>query len=153
MIAPTKQPLLGYGCWQSMKSRCYTPKRKDWCYYGGAGITVCERWLESFDNFITDMGPRPSLKHTISRYGDVGNYEPGNCEWSNKNYKKHSAEHGTPYKYKKGCRCDLCRKAKQQYNKTLPKKSRIEYLRKWRAKNTEKIQAYNRKYYQKGTTS
>lgn len=53
-------------------------------YYGGRGITVCDRWLASYDNFISDMGTRPSLGHSIDRINSNGNYEPSNCRWATK---------------------------------------------------------------------
>jgi len=74
---------LTYASWTAMRSRCRRRKNKDWHRYGGAGITVCERWRDSFENFLADMGERPSRRHTLDRYPDpAGDYEPTNCRWA-----------------------------------------------------------------------
>jgi len=70
---------LTYRSWQRMKDRCLNPKHVAYSRYGGSGIQVCERWLD-FPNFLADMGERPPGT-SLGRIGDVGNYEPGNCEW------------------------------------------------------------------------
>jgi hypothetical protein len=70
-----------YRTWVSMHERCRNPDRAD---YGGRGISVCERW-KSYDNFLAEMGRRPSKLHSLDRYPDNdGDYEPGNCRWATK---------------------------------------------------------------------
>lgn len=72
----------GFHSWKGMIRRCCAPTCKKYCLYGGRGIKVCERWRNSFENFITDMGPRPSKEYTLERENVHGNYEPSNCIWA-----------------------------------------------------------------------
>lgn len=67
--------------WQAAKQRCYNPNNKRFHHYGGRGIKMCDRWLNSYPNFIADMGPRPSPNHSIDRINNDGNYDPQNCQW------------------------------------------------------------------------
>ena len=71
-----------YKSWDSMKQRCTNTNSPDYPRYGGAGVLVCQQWLDSFESFHADMGDRP-LGTSLDRYPDKhGNYEPTNCRWA-----------------------------------------------------------------------
>lgn len=66
-----------------MKTRCHNKRFKDFHLYGGKGITICEQWVHSFVAFFSDVGPKPTPKHSLDRFPNPqGNYEPGNVRWA-----------------------------------------------------------------------
>lgn len=72
-----------FHAYRSMIARCYRPSNISYPRYGGRGITVCDRWKESFENFLADVGPRPSPSHSIDRHPDNdGPYAPWNVRWA-----------------------------------------------------------------------
>jgi hypothetical protein len=89
-----------YAVWSSIKGRCLNPNNPAYKNYGGRGIKICERWANSFENFLQDVGKRPSLRHSFDRYPDNnGNYEPGNFRWATKKQQADNRRTSRWYEY------------------------------------------------------
>ncbi len=97
-----------YRAWDAMKQRCTNPKNVGWDRYGGAGITVCERWMRSFENFLADMGPRPGPDYSLDRIDGAKGYAPDNCRWATRSEQQRNRPGFEPRKAKPcepGCTC------------------------------------------------
>lgn len=88
-----------FRAWWDMKHRCFNSDNPRWMDYGGRGITVCDRWKDSFRNFFQDMGKRPSSKHSLDRIDNDGNYTPENCRWATKTQQLRNTRRNIKYTY------------------------------------------------------
>lgn len=95
--AKQNKPL--YAIWNGMMARCYNEKHEAYANYGGRGITVCERW-KNYDNFVADMGARPSPQHTIDRINNDMGYELSNCRWATRKEQNRNRSDNTLITYK-----------------------------------------------------
>jgi hypothetical protein len=81
-----------YKAWDSMHQRCNNKTRRDYANYGGRGITICARW-QKYENFLADMGRKPSPELSLDRVNNDGNYEPGNCRWATRWQQNNNSRH------------------------------------------------------------
>jgi hypothetical protein len=90
--------------WGGMLNRCRNPNNPSFSYYGARGITVCERWQNSFEAFLADMGPKPSTGHSLDRIDVNGHYEPANCRWATRSEQNSNTRQNTFITFRGECR-------------------------------------------------
>lgn len=108
-----------YGIWIKVKSRCYNLNDKNYKHYGAKGIKVCDRWKNSFENFINDLGWRPSKKYSLERIDYNGDYDPVNCKWILKSHQSRNTSRTLKITHlgKTLCLLDWCKVLKLDYSK------------------------------------
>lgn len=82
MLKHGKSKTPEYFAWVNAKARCHRKTHPRWAEWGGRGIAMCDRWRNSFDAFLADMGPKPAPGYSIERKDNDKGYEPGNCVWA-----------------------------------------------------------------------
>lgn len=114
-----KEPSPEYVCWCNIKSRCNNKNNRAYKNYGGRGIYVCPRWVNSFANFKKDMGPKPSPNHSIDRIDNDGPYSPENCRWATSHQQSRNRSDNrivTTADGQKMCLVDACKNDGIPYN-------------------------------------
>lgn len=82
ILSPEARETPEYRAWRMMKARCSRKRAPKYHRYGGRGIKVCARWQNNFSAFLSDMGPRPSPRHSLDRKNNDRDYKPSNCRWA-----------------------------------------------------------------------
>jgi len=88
-----------YRIYFAMKKRCLDPSAVGYPRYGGRGITICDEWIKSFENFYADMGPRPSLRHSLERLDNELGYSKENCKWATATEQNNNKRSNRKYTY------------------------------------------------------
>lgn len=104
--------------WLGIKKRCLNKKHTTYQNYGARGIKICDRWLNSFENFLLDMGNCPSNTHSIDRIDNNGNYEPNNCRWATRKEQNNNNRRNRLFQYEGSqyTLSQLCEKLNVKYH-------------------------------------
>lgn len=117
-----------YNAWCHMRSRCLNSRHADYSYYGGRGISVCSEW-KSFAVFLSDMGRKPSAKHTLQRKNNQLGYSKSNCQWSLMEFQNRNKRTNILVTLKGETRClaEWCRILGQNYDLAKHRISRLSW--------------------------
>lgn len=110
-----------YNTWSSMKKRCNNKTHKAYKYYGAIGIKVCDSWLNSYENFINDMGKKPSKEYSLDRIDFTKGYYKENCRWATNKEQCRNLKNNVLFEYNNEIKCvgEWCEILKLTRYKTL----------------------------------
>ena len=100
-----KRRTVEYTAWVNMIARCHNERASGYALYGGRGITVCDRWRASFQDFLADIGRRPSSDHSIDRIDCSGDYGPDNCRWATETEQQRNRRNNVRLEFNGVTRC------------------------------------------------
>jgi hypothetical protein len=139
-----------YEIWIKMKGRCFNSNDSSYQNYGGRGITVCDSWINSFENFITDLGKRPNRNYSLERIDSDKSYYPENCKWILKSQQSRNTRRTIKITYlgKTMCLAEWCKELQLNYstirkrmtNLKMPFEEAIKYPQYYNCKGISTIQ-------------
>lgn len=128
-ITHNKSKTREFKIWLGIKKRCLNKKHSTYKNYGGRGIKICDRWKDSFENFLADIGSAPSELYSIDRIDNNGNYEPSNCKWVTRKEQNNNTRRNRIFSYEGNnyTLSNLCDKLELKYKLIYDRVTKLKW--------------------------